>query len=343
MRQIWIPRAGRPEVLSLREAVDPLPGHGEVRIRVEACGVNFADIMGRLGLYPDLPSMPVVPGYEVAGRVDAVGESIETDWIGRDVVSLTRFGGYSDVVCVPEQQVFTRPDGISSIEGAALPVNYLTAYQLVEVMGSLRPGDTVLIHSAGGGVGIAAIQLARRLGASVIGTASANKHDFLKSVGVSHCIDYRNERFDKRVRELTGGRGVELVLDAVGGRSFRRSYNVLAPSGRLGVFGMSALVTGKRRSLLRLAFTALTLPWLRFKPRRLMDDNKGVFGVNLGHLWDEQDRVTAWMERILDYCRESGDNAVRPVVAEVFSFEQAAEAHHYVQDRRNIGKVLLVP
>ena len=143
MRQIWIPRAGPPEVLSLREAADPLPGHGEVRIRVEACGVNFADIMGRLGLYPDLPSMPVVPGYEVAGRVDAVGESIETDWIGRDVVSLTRFGGYSDVVCVPEHQVFSRPDGISSIEGAALPVNYLTAYQLVEVMGSLRPGDTV--------------------------------------------------------------------------------------------------------------------------------------------------------------------------------------------------------
>ena len=222
MRQIWIPRAGPPEVLEIREAPDPQPGPGQVRIRVEAAGINFADIMGRMGLYPDLPPMPVVVGYEVAGRVDAAGSGARGDWVGRDVLAMTRFGGYSDTLCAPESQVFERPSEMDARRGAALPVNYLTAYQLIEVMGGLRAGETMLVHSAGGGVGIAAIQLAQRIGARVIGTASASKHDFLKSLGVDHCIDYTREDFEARVREITDGRGVELILDAVGGASFRK-------------------------------------------------------------------------------------------------------------------------
>jgi len=155
MRQIWITRAGPPEVLQVKEAPDPEPTAGEVRIRVEASGINFADILGRLGLYPDLPPLPVVPGYEVGGRVDAVGEGVAADWIGRDVIASTRFGGYADTVCVPVAQVFARPAGMSALEGAAIPVNYFTAWQLIVVMGSLKRNETVLIHSVGGGVGIA--------------------------------------------------------------------------------------------------------------------------------------------------------------------------------------------
>jgi NADPH:quinone reductase-like Zn-dependent oxidoreductase len=340
VRQIWIPKAGPPEVLELREARDPTPGAGEIRIRVEAAGVNFADVMGRMGLYPDLPPMPVVPGYEVGGRVDAVGEGVGFDWVGRDVLALTRFGGYADVVSVPENQVLARPPGMSAEEGAALPVNYLTAYQLLEVMGGLRRGETVLVHSAGGGVGIAAIQLAKRIGARVIGTASAGKHAFLQSIGCDHVIDYTRERFEERVREITHGRGVELALDAVGGRSFTRSYAALAPTGRLGMFGMSAAATGKQRRIVGLAKAALSTPWFRFTPLRLMNENKGVFGVNVGHLWNEVDRIQAWMEALVGYFRAG---AVRPVIAARFSFDRAAEAHHYLQDRKNIGKVLLVP
>ncbi|MCZ6784038.1 MAG: medium chain dehydrogenase/reductase family protein [Proteobacteria bacterium] len=343
MRQVWIPRAGSPEVLELREAPDPLPAAGEVRIRVEASGVNFADIMGRLGIYPDLPAMPVVPGYEVAGRIDAVGDGVETDWIGRDVLAMTRFGGYADVVCVLEAQAYARPEELSVAEAAGLPVNYLTAFQLIEVMGSLRTGETVLVHSAGGGVGIAAVQLAKRIGARVIGTASASKHDFLKSLGVDECIDYTCEDFEARVLDITHGRGVELVLDAVGGKSFKKSYRSLAPTGRLGMFGISAAATGKRRSLTSLAVTLLGTPWLQFTPLALMNANKGVFGVNLGHLWEEQDRVSGWMETLLDYTRERSESRIVPVVAETFPLEHAAEAHHYIQDRRNIGKVLLIP
>jgi NADPH:quinone reductase-like Zn-dependent oxidoreductase len=340
MRQIWIPKAGAPEVLELREARDPMPGAGEVRVRVEAAGVNFADVMGRMGMYPDLPPMPVVVGYEVAGRVDAVGRGCFPDWVGRPVVAMTRFGGYSDVVCVPEGQVFTRPDDMSAEAGAALPVNYLTAYQLVEVMGGLRAGDTVLVHSAGGGVGIAAIQLARRIGARVIGTASAGKHAALGELGVAHCIDYTSEDFEARVSEITEGRGVELVLDAVGGASFKKSYRALAPTGRLGMFGLSAAATGKRRRSLDLLRAAAAMPWLQFTPLALMNANKGVFGVNLGHLWSEMARVSGWMEALLGYYRSG---AIRPVVAARFPFEHAAEAHHFLQDRKNFGKVLLIP
>jgi len=346
VRQVWIARSGPPEVLEVREADDPLPGSGEVRIRVEAAGVNFADVMGRLGLYPDLPPLPVVPGYEVSGRVDAVGDGVETDWVGRDVLAMTRFGGYSDVVCVPEIQAFARPPKLSALEAAAFPVNYLTAYQLLVVMGGLKTGETVLIHSAGGGVGIAAIQIAHGLGATVVGTASAGKHGFLKSLGVEHLIDYTTEDFVARTLEITGGRGVELAIDAVGGPSFAKSYRCLAPTGRLGMFGMSAAASGKRRSWLRLARTLLSLPWWRFNPAALMDANKGVFGVNLGHLWDEQDRVTRWMEDLLERVRHphaEDDVMLSPVVAASFPFERAAEAHHYIQDRRNVGKVLLTP
>ncbi len=340
MRQIWIPRAGPPEVLEVREAPDPLPKPGEVRIRVQASGVNFADIMGRLGLYPDLPAMPVVVGYEVAGRVDSVGDRVESDWVGRDVIALTRFGGYADVVCVPEMQAHARPDNLSVEQGAALPVNYLTAYQLIEVMGALHANETMLVHSAGGGVGIAAIQLARRIGARVIGTASLGKHEYLKSLGVDACIDYTSEDFEERVRELTQGRGVELALDAVGGKSFKKSYRALAPTGRLGMFGMSAAATGKEKSWTSFLKAAAQTPWFQFTPLALMNANKAVFGVNLGHLWEEADRVNRWMETLLGYAR---DGAVQPVVAATFPFDRAPEAHHYIQDRKNVGKVLLVP
>ncbi len=153
MRQIWIEKFGAPDVLKTKDAPDPTPSAGEMRVRVEASGVNFADIMGRLGLYPDLPPIPVVPGYEVAGRVDAVGAGVDPAWIGRDVIAMTRFGGYADVICAPQGQVFARPEGMSALEGAALPVNYITAWQLVVAMGGLKKGETMLVHSAGGGVG----------------------------------------------------------------------------------------------------------------------------------------------------------------------------------------------
>ncbi len=340
MRQIWIPKAGAPEVLEVRETPDPTPSAGEVRIRVEAAGINFADISARLGTYQDCPPMPVVVGYEVAGRIDAVGSGVEQSFAGMDVLALTRFGGYSDAICVPTAQIFERPGAMDAKIGAAIPVNYVTAWQLVVAMGGLKSGETVLIHSAGGGVGVAVTQLAKNIGATVIGTASAGKHDFIRAVGVDHCIDYRTEDFATRVQEITNGRGVELALDAVGGPSFSQSYGCLAPTGRLGMFGVSAGTTGKDQNRLGFLKAVLQMPWLKFHPPALMNANKGVFGVNLGRMWNEVDRLRPWMQSILGLWT---DGVVKPVVSETFPFEQAAAAHHYIQDRKNQGKVLLTP
>lgn len=340
MQQIWIPKAGDPDVLELREAPDPTPAPGELRIRVAAAGINFADIMGRLGLYPDLPPMPVVVGYEVAGTVDAVGDGVDASWVGREVLGRCRFGGYSSLVCLPQIQVHALPKGMSLLEAAAIPVNYLTAYQLVEVMGGLKAHETMLVHSAGGGVGIAATQLAKRIGARVIGTASAGKHARLLEMGVDACIDYRTEDFELRVLELTDGRGVELILDAVGGKSFTKGFRALAPTGRLGMFGMSSLATGRSSKIGTLIRALSGMPLFAFNPLRLMNENKAVFGVNMGHLWDEAAMVNTWLDRLLEYY---SDGAIRPQVDRSFTFDEAAAAHRYIQDRKNFGKVLLTP
>ena len=338
MRQMWIPKVGTPEVFELREAPDPKPGPGELRIRVGAAGVNFADIMGRLGMYPDLPALPVVVGYEVSGRVDAVGSEEQAHWLGADVLAMTRFGGYTDVICVPHEQVYVRPEGMSVEVGAALPVNYVTAYQLIEVMGSLDESETILIHSAGGGVGIAAVQLAKRIGARIVGTASVAKHEFLHSIGVDECIDYRNEDFEARVKDLTHGRGVELILDAVGGESWKKSYRSLSHSGRLGMFGLATAATHKRINKLSFYKAVFSIPWFQFTPPALMGRNRGVFGVNVGHLWGEIPRVRRWMDQLLRYY-VAGD--IAPVIAGSFPLERAGDAHHFIQDRKNLGKVVL--
>jgi NADPH:quinone reductase-like Zn-dependent oxidoreductase len=336
MRQVVIPRHGPPEVFELRESADPVPDEGEVRIRVRAAGINFADVLARLGLYPDAPKPPVVVGYEVAGRIDEIGRSVTGFNHGDRVVALTRFGGYADVVTVPATQVFHFPDALSDAEAASVPVNYLTAALALYRMAALAPGETVLIHNAGGGVGIAATQLARLRRAIVLGTASSMKHAALRSFGVEHVIDYRNADVAQVVREITKGRGVDVILDPIGGRSFVSSYRLLAPLGRLIIFGLSAAAPGEQRSIWR-AFTA----WMatpRFDPLSLINRNRGVFGLHVGHLWDERRQVAPLMEMLISELRAA---RIAPVVARTFPLERAADAHRFIQSRQNIGKVVL--
>jgi len=339
MRQIWITRVGPPEVLEVRDAPDPTPRAGEVRIRVKASGINFADIMARLGLYQDAPKLPAVVGYEVAGDVDAVGDGVSRA-VGERVLALTRFGGYSDVVCVPASQAVLLPEGMGYEQGAAIPVNYLTAYQMLIQMGSLKAGERVLVHSAAGGVGLAAIDLCTIYGAEVFGTASASKHAMLRERGVQHTIDYRTQDYEAEVKRITAGRGVHIVLDAMGGMHWKKGYRCLAPTGRLVMFGLSSAATEKTRSVLALIKTLLQTPLFSFPPPRLINDNKALIGVNLGHLWDENAMLLAWLQRILAWYREG---KVRPTVGARFPFTEAPAAHHYIQDRKNVGKVVLVP
>lgn len=340
MRRIWITRTGPPEVLEVRESPEPVPRPGEVLVDVRAAGVNFADVMARLGIYPDAPRLPAVVGYEASGVVVATGAGVERFRPGDKVVALCRFGGYSERVALPEAQLFPLPENLSFEEGAAVPVNYLTAYQALEVMAGVRTGDKVLVHSAGGGVGLAAIDLCRHLGADVVGIASESKHARLYERGVVLAVDGRKSDWEKIVRNATGNRGVEVVLDPNGGGSWKKSYRCLAPTGRLVVYGFAAAATGPTRSIVSLLKTVVTVPWLRYHPLRLIDDNKAVVGINMGHLWDEGERVHRWGETIF---RRIAEGKLRPHVDRAFPFAEAAAAHRYLQERKNFGKVVLVP
>ena len=336
MRQAVITRTGPPEVIQIREAPDPAPKAGEVRIAVRAAGVNFADVMARLGLYPDAPPLPTVVGYEVAGVVDALGPGVTEFQTGNRVLALTRFGGYASAVVVPVAQVFQTPPSLTDLEAAAIPVNYLTAAIALYKLANVSAGETVLVYGAGGGVGIAATQLARLRRAVVIGTASTSKIDPIRALGVDHPIDHRRQDVAAEVRRLTAGRGVDVVLDPIGGRSFSVSYRLLAPLGRMVIYGASSIASGERRNLWRVIRTVLSMP--TFKPLSLMNSNRAVMGLNLGHLWTEEHQLRGAMAMILD---DAAAGRLRPVVAQTFPLERAGDAHRFLQSRANIGKVVL--
>jgi NADPH:quinone reductase-like Zn-dependent oxidoreductase len=340
MRQVWITKVGPPEVLAVREAPDPEPRAGEVRVAVEASGINFADIMARQGLYPDAPKLPCVVGYEVAGTIDAVGPGVDVSRVGQNVLALTRFGGYSSAVVVAAEQALARPAGLDAQTAAAIPVTYLTAYQMLFGMVRVQRGDRVLIHQAAGGVGLAAIDLCGIAGATTYGTASASKHEFIRARGLNHAIDYRTQDFEAEVRRLTDGRGVDVILDPVGGASWKKGLRILAPLGRLVCFGISSASTGTERSVVSAIRTLATIPWLQVNPISLMNSNHAVFGVNLGHMWDERELLLGWMRQVIAWWAEG---KVRPHVDRAFSFDDAPAAHAYIQARRNVGKVVLTP
>jgi NADPH:quinone reductase-like Zn-dependent oxidoreductase len=338
MRQIVTTRNGGVGVLKVQEAPDPEPAKGEVVIQVKAAGLNFADILARQGLYPDGPKKPCVMGYEVAGVVEAVGEDVDPDFLGKAVVAMTRFRGQSEKVAVGANQVFEKPEALSFQQAAAIPVNYLTAYALLVVMGGLRRSESVLIHNAGGGVGLAALDIAKNIGATTYGTASPGKHEFLRERGLDHPIDYRNQDWFPVLQQLTNGRGVELVIDPIGGGHWKKSYAALRTTGRLGMFGVSTASANGLKGKLKLIKAALQMP--RFHPLGLLNKNRGVFGLNLGHMWHEPEKVAEWVQAIMAGISEGW---IRPFVDKAFPFAQAGDAHSYLEARKNIGKVVLVP
>ncbi len=332
MRSVVITKAGAPEVLQVQERPDPSPGPGEVRVEVGAAGINFADLMARVGLYPDAPDLPAVVGYEVAGTVAEVGDGVDRFAVGDRVMAGTRFGGYSEQAVAKATDVAPLPDGLSFEQGAAVPVNYLTAYLGLRRFGALEPGERVFLHAAAGGVGIAATQIAKHRGAEVWGSASPGKHDAIRGFGVDHAVDYTQSGWEKGLPPM------DVVMDALGGKSFRRSYDMLRAGGRLICFGAAGVVSGEKRNLVAAGRTALTMP--RFNLIKQMSASKTVVGLNMLTLWDELGSLEPFMASIEGLL---GDGVLQPVVAQSFPFDRAGEAHRYIGERRNIGKVVLTP
>jgi NADPH:quinone reductase-like Zn-dependent oxidoreductase len=332
MRAVVITKHGGPGVLEVQERPDPELGPGEVRIEVAAAGINFADVMARMGLYADAPKTPCVVGYEVAGTVLEVGDGVEGVTPGERVLAGTQFGGYASQVVVPASDVVALPDRLSFEQGAAVPVNYATAWAGLIGYGVLARGERVLVHSAGGGVGIAATQIAKRVGAEVYGTASAGKHERCLELGVDRAIDYNQPGWERGIGRF------DVILDAVGGKSFRTSYDLLAPGGRLVAFGASAVVSGEKRNIATALRTVLRMP--RFSLIKQMSESKAVIGLNMLTLWKDRGTLAPWIEPLDGMLN---DGTIEPEVAGTFAFEDAGEAQTMIVERRNVGKVVLTP
>jgi NADPH:quinone reductase-like Zn-dependent oxidoreductase len=337
MKALVITEHGPPDVLRVEERPDPEPGRGELRVRVRAAGVNFADLLGRVGLYSDAPKPPCVVGYEVAGDVDAVGEGAEGFEVGQRVMGACRFGGYAQLAVAKTTSLIPMPDGWSYSEGAAMPVTYATAYAGLVRYGGLRPGERVLIQAAAGGVGIAATQIAKLIGAEVYGTASPSKHEAIRGFGVDHPVDYRTHDVVDEVRRISGEKQpIDLALDAIGGRSFKQSFALLRAGGRLVCFGASEVQAGERRSPLRALRVVAQMP--RFSPLKLMSESKSVIGLNMLTLWDARQSLDELIDPLRAWIDEG---SLRPVVAKEFRLDDGAAAHRYVHERSNVGKVVL--
>jgi NADPH:quinone reductase-like Zn-dependent oxidoreductase len=333
MQAVEITKHGGPGVLKVSERADPALRPGWVRIEVAACGINFADVMARIGVYPDAPKPPCIVGYEVAGTVLDLGDGVEDLTRGQRVLASTQFGGYASQVTVPERDCMALPERLTFEQGAAIPVNYATAWAGLVGYGSLQPGERVLIHSAGGGVGIAAIQLAKRFGAGEIyGTASPAKHERIRALGVDEVLDYKDAAVKGALPPF------DVILDAVGGKSLRTSYNMLRPGGRLIGFGASAVVSGGKRKLVTALSTLARMP--RFSLVKQMSESKAVIGLNMLTLWKDRETLEPWIGPLRDLV---DDGTINPVIAGSFSFKEAGAAQDMLTERRNFGKVVLVP
>lgn len=309
--------------MEVADVETPEPGEGEVRIEVEAAGINFADIMQRRGLYAGGPEPPFVPGLEAAGKIDAVGEGVDRE-PGERVVASVRGGGYAEYVVADSRSLFDVPEGMSYSEAAAIPVQFLTAHSVLHEWGGLEEEERVLIHAAAGGVGTAAVQLADIAGAEVFGTASTQeKLDLASRLGADHTINYTEEDFAERVNEITDGEGVDLVLDGVGGDAFDGSFECLSHFGRIVAYGVASSEV-----------PSVNTP-------RLLFSNYSVIGFHLGQAMShDASRIMPAIQEVNELL-SAGELEV--IVNHEYPLEGAADAHAAIEDRETTGKVVLKP
>ncbi|UPW00025.1 NADPH:quinone oxidoreductase family protein [Halorussus gelatinilyticus] len=323
MKRVEVTEFGGSDALEVTDAEKPEPGEGEVRIAVEAAGINFADIMQRRGHYVGGPEPTYVPGMEAAGTIDAVGDGVERDE-GERVVAMTGQNAYAEYVLADAQSLFAMPEEMSFDEAAGFPVQFMTAHAVLHEWGELEEGERVLVHAAAGGVGTAAVQLASAAGAEVFGTASTDeKLRLAERLGCDHPINYEEEDFRDVVDAETDGEGVDLVLDGVGGETFARSLDALSHFGRVVAYGAASGEPGE------------------VETTRLLFENKSVEGFHLGNaLQRDPQRV---LEAVPELQQLLAAGELEVVVGERFPLEDAAAAHEAIENRETTGKVVLNP
>ncbi|AQQ51975.1 quinone oxidoreductase family protein [Planococcus lenghuensis] len=324
MKIVKLEKYGGPEVLELTEAPMPEPAQGEVVVEIKAIGVNYADTARREGQYVVPTPLPFTPGAEIAGTVSAVGGGVTRFKPGARVVALIESGGYAEYVTVAEQTLIPVPDGVPFEQAVALPLQGLSAYHILKTMGRVEPGETVLVHAAAGGVGTLAVQLAKIFGAgSVIATASTDeKLEHARSLGADHLVNYTEAGWEDKVKELTGGKGVDVALEMVGGEVFHQTLRCLAPFGRLVIFGAAS---GEQA---------------QFQPGQLMRKNQSVVGFFLPQIMRKPDLFRQSLGELLEW---TGSGKLKLTVGGTYPLAEAADVHRQLQGRKTIGKLVLVP
>jgi synaptic vesicle membrane protein VAT-1 len=336
MLAVYITGPGKPDVVKIKDAPDPEIGAKQALVNIRAAGVNYAEVVVRKGMYPDAPSFPFIPGYEFAGTVEKTCYC-GTAKPGDRVVGVTMFGAQAEYIAIDESQLLPIPDELSFAQAAAIPVNYLTAYYALLRLGNLRENEKILIHSCAGGVGTAAVQLALTKRATIFGTASRDdKLDYLCKIGVKHPINYRKTDFAVEIESLTEGKGIDMVLDPVGGPTFRKSFKLLAPGGRIVSYGVADLMGGGRWNIPRLLWKFLTLP--RLAVLNLIQSNRGVFGLALNRLLSNPDDLR---QVLIELLKLSENGSIKPEIAKEYDFRDAAEAHRFLESGKSTGKLVL--
>jgi NADPH:quinone reductase-like Zn-dependent oxidoreductase len=341
VKRIVIHKPGGYGRLVIEEYPDPAPGAGEVLVGVEAIGVNYADCVTRMGLYASARhyvGYPITPGFEVAGTVLATGEGVTGLSAGTPVIAVTRFGGYATRLVVPHHQAFIRPESLSPEQAAGFPAISLTAWFALFELAHPRPGETLLVHSAAGGVGGMLVQLGRMAGCRVIGVVGgAHKVEAARALGADAVIDKSTQGLWREAERLAPG-GYDVVLDANGVTTLGQSYRHLAPIGRLVVYGFHSMLPrrGGVPGKLRLAWDYWRTP--RFSPFSLTTRNRSVLGFNLSFLFDRQALMQSGLRQLLQWL-EGGRLA--PPRLTVYPFERVADAHRDLESGRTVGKLVL--
>jgi NADPH:quinone reductase-like Zn-dependent oxidoreductase len=337
--RVLITAHGSPEVLKLVQEDLPEPRPGEVRLRILATGVAFADVLMRYGMYPNMPPLPFSPGYDVVGVVDKLGEGVSDFAPGDSVAALTMIGGYAQYLCVAARELTRVPAGVDPAEAVSLVLNYVTAHQMINRIGALAPGQAVLIHGAAGGVGTAALELGKLAGLKMYGTASRGKHDLVSALG-GIPIDYKSDDFVTRVLQMTGGAGVDAVFDAVGGQNWWRSYKTLraggkTPGGKLIGYGMSSVINRGKPSKLRGAASFALLGLLGILP-----DGKSARWYSIT---TEKQRHPEWFREDLAHLLNLlSDKKIRPQISERLPLREAQRAHELIEHAQVTGKIVLL-
>ena len=333
MKAVIVTKHGDPDKMEIQDVSMPIPGPNEICIKVSKAGINFADILSRMGLYPGAPKPQFTPGMEVSGTIHELGPDVEGFEVGDRVVGSGTNGGYAEYTVSNCKGVFKIPKDVSFEVAASFPAVYLTSYLMIIHPGDLQPGESILIHGAAGGVGLASIELAKIAGAKTIfGTCSPSKHEFIQERGV---LPVDKDNFLAEIMQWTDDKGVDLVLDPIGGEHLMQSYRCLGSGGRVCSFGISDMAPGKKRSHWHRIKSWLSFP--KFDPLKMMTSNRGVFGIHLGR-WKNWEHLDKARKDLMGWISEG---KISPHVDKVFPSEKVSDAHHYIQDRKNIGKVLL--